>query len=96
MPGEDEAAGSEKVGDDMEGAGAAGRGITDQADIDNAVDDSRRAADNAAWSRRSQVLQRYLPRPTVVNNSILRPAAQAQGVSVTDLQKVGYFYAHFL
>nr|SVE74997.1 EOG090X02CC [Daphnia dolichocephala] len=76
------------------GSGAAGDGevagtyisIEDQADIDARIEAERKKQREAELKRRSQALQRSLPRPHEVNNAILRPANSSDS-SLSDLQK---------
>ncbi|VDD82820.1 unnamed protein product [Mesocestoides corti] len=79
---------TESVDLDATGAGTAVR-LADQAELDRQSAEARAAAADAAWSRRSHALQRGLPRPTTINNSILRPppTTPAEAMSLTDLQK---------
>lgn len=75
-------------------AGALGEGetpgtyvsIEDQADIDARIEAERKKQREAELKRRSQVLQRDLPRPIEVNNAILRPA-NTSDASLSELQK---------
>lgn len=60
--------------------------VADQAEIDRAAAEARTAAQKAAWAKRSEALKRGLPRPTAVNNSVLRPTDDDS--SLTDIQKV--------
>lgn len=70
-------------------------GVTEQMDIDNVVEDqadidaryvAKDKADRAAeLARRSQVIQRDLPRPLDINTTILRPPSEMN--NLTDLQK---------
>ncbi|XP_054163592.1 cell division cycle 5-like protein [Oppia nitens] len=60
--------------------------IEDQADIDARREANRLAAIEAERKRQSQAVQRDLPRPSDINNSILRPGAHTDP-QVTDLQK---------
>ncbi|VDL94930.1 unnamed protein product, partial [Schistocephalus solidus] len=88
MPDEGQLNDLESVDLDAEAAasGTAAK-IADQADLDKQTEKEREAAAAAAWSRRSQALQRSLPRPTAVNRSVLRPPTTSD-MSLTDLQKV--------
>jgi len=82
--------------DEMEDANAAtaadrdGQGtyahIEDQADIDARIETERIKQREEELKRRSQALQRNLPRPNDVNNAILRPSNTVES-SLTDLQK---------
>uniref|UniRef100_A0A0V0J3I9 Cell division cycle 5-like protein n=1 Tax=Schistocephalus solidus TaxID=70667 RepID=A0A0V0J3I9_SCHSO len=87
MPDEGQLNDLESVDLDAEAAasGTAAK-IADQADLDKQTEKEREAAAAAAWSRRSQALQRSLPRPTAVNRSVLRPPTTSD-MSLTDLQK---------
>ncbi|KAM7540285.1 hypothetical protein Aperf_G00000045409 [Anoplocephala perfoliata] len=83
MPDEEEAEAS--LSEQVEGSeGTSGR-VADQAEVDRAAAEARAAAADAAWAKRSHALQRGLPRPTAVNNGVLRPPAEE--ASLTDLQK---------
>ncbi|KAL3315402.1 CDC5 cell division cycle 5-like protein [Cichlidogyrus casuarinus] len=55
----------------------------DQAEIDRRRNEQAEEAEKIAWAKRSLSLQRALPRPCDVNQSVLRP----QDPSFTDLQK---------
>lgn len=61
--------------------------IPDQADLDHIDAESRAAMADAEWAERSASLRRGLPRPTVVNHSILRPPPQPSEPLLTDLQR---------
>ncbi|KAL5960739.1 Cell division cycle 5-like protein [Taenia solium] len=63
--------------------------VADQAEVDREAAEARKAAADAAWAKRSQALRRGLPRPTAVNNAVLRPppSTPAEELSLTDLQK---------
>lgn len=67
--------------------------VADQAEVDREAAEARKAAADAAWAKRSQALRRGLPRPTAVNNAVLRPppSTPAEELSLTDLQKVIVF-----
>ena len=67
--------------------------VEDQADIDARIETERTKQREAQLKRRSQTLQRGLPRPHQVNNSILRPA-NTRGLSLTDLQKAEELIKH--
>jgi len=67
--------------------------VEDQADIDARIETERRKQREAELKRRSQTLQRGLPRPHEVNNSILRPANTPE-LSLTDLQKAEELIKH--
>nr|SVE75628.1 EOG090X02CC [Daphnia hispanica] len=60
--------------------------VEDQADIDSRIEAERKKQREAELKRRSQALQRSLPRPHEVNNAILRPANSSDS-SLSDLQK---------
>nr|CAG4638299.1 EOG090X02CC [Cyclestheria hislopi] len=60
--------------------------VEDQADIDARIETERRKQRELELKRRSQTLQRGLPRPQEVNNSIVRPTGAADP-SLNDLQK---------
>nr|SVE70296.1 EOG090X02CC [Daphnia similis]SVE70920.1 EOG090X02CC [Daphnia similis]SVE71551.1 EOG090X02CC [Daphnia similis] len=60
--------------------------VEDQADIDARIEAERKKQREAELKRRSQALQRSLPRPHEVNNAILRPANSSDS-SLSDLQK---------
>ncbi|CAH8647209.1 unnamed protein product [Dicrocoelium dendriticum] len=74
----------------LELGGTAAR-VADQADLDRLREKERAAAAEAAWSKRSQVVRRSLPRPSDINHTVLRtfPASQTpqQESSMTDLQR---------
>ena len=59
--------------------------IEDQADIDNQSAEQFRLRREAELKRRSQAVQRDLPRPTDMNHSVLRPLNSDP--PLTDLQK---------
>lgn len=59
--------------------------VEDQADIDARIVAEEKAIREAELARRSQVIQRELPRPLDINTTILRPSSDMQGL--TDLQK---------
>lgn len=63
--------------------------VADQAEVDREAAEARKAAADAAWAKRSRALQRGLPRPTFVNNAVLRPppSTPAEEISLTDQQK---------
>nr|VZI36682.1 unnamed protein product [Spirometra erinaceieuropaei] len=87
MPDEDQLNDLESVDLDADGAaGGTAAKVADQADLDKQTEREREAAAAAAWLRRSQALQRSLPRPTAVNRSVLRPPTTSD-MSLTDLQK---------
>lgn len=95
MPDEEVGEGADGEGDaslaaEAGGAGGTAAHTTDQAELDRLAAESRAAAADAAWKRRSLTLQRALPRPTAINNSVLRPppSTHAEAMSLTDLQRV--------
>lgn len=57
----------------------------DQADIDARIFAEDKAMRAAELAKRSQVIQRALPRPLDINTTILRPSGEMQGL--TELQK---------
>lgn len=59
--------------------------IEDQADVDARIVAEEKATRAAELARRSQVIQRDLPRPLDINTTILRPTSDMQGL--TDLQR---------
>ena len=60
--------------------------VEDQADIDARIEADRKSKLEKELKRRSQSLQRGLPRPQEVNNTILRPS-HSSDASLTDLQR---------
>ncbi|VDO03443.1 unnamed protein product [Rodentolepis nana] len=83
MPDSEEA--ESVLSEQVEGSEGTSAHIADQAELDREAAQARAAAADAAWAKRSQALQRSLPRPTVVNDSVLRPPTEEPGL--TDLQK---------
>lgn len=83
MPDEEETEAS--LPEQVEGSEGTSAQVADQAEVDRAAAEARAAAADAAWAKRSHALQRGLPRPTAVNNGVLRPPAEEAGL--TDLQK---------
>lgn len=83
MPDDEEA--ESVLSEQVEGSEGTSAHIADQAEVDRAAAQARAAAADAAWAKRSHALQRGLPRPTAVNDSVLRSAAEEPGL--TDLQK---------
>uniref|UniRef100_A0A183ATT9 Myb_Cef domain-containing protein n=1 Tax=Echinostoma caproni TaxID=27848 RepID=A0A183ATT9_9TREM len=71
-------------------SGTAAR-IADQSDLDRLREKQQEAEAQAAWSKRSQVVRRGLPRPAEINHSILRsvPPTQTpqQESALSDLQR---------
>ena len=59
--------------------------VEDQADIDNQTAEEYRKRREAEFKRRSQPVQRDLPRPTDMNHSVLRPLNSDPPLS--DLQR---------
>lgn len=59
--------------------------VEDQADIDARLSLEKKEREAKELALRSQVIQRYLPRPQEVNMSVLRPPHESH--SLTDLQK---------
>lgn len=59
--------------------------IEDQSDSDMRLIEEKRSHDIAEMARRSQVIQRNLPRPIEINTTILRPPTDMVGL--TDLQR---------
>lgn len=55
--------------------------IEDQADIDMRIREEIRLTEAAEMSRRSQVIQKKLPRPYEINTTILRPLTDMVGLS---------------
>lgn len=68
-----------------EGSSSAGAIIEDQADIDARIIAEGKAAEDAELAKRSQVIQKHLPRPLDINTTILRPPSEMVGL--TDVQK---------
>merc|ERR1719188_2938908 len=60
-------------GEDVEMADDANTWIEDQADLDQQTEEEYRARREKELRRRSQAVQRDLPRPTDMNDSVLRP-----------------------
>nr|CAG4640684.1 EOG090X02CC [Eulimnadia texana] len=58
--------------------------VEDQADIDARIEAERKKQREAELRRRSQAMQRDLPRPVEINQSVLRPATDG---AITDLQR---------
>nr|CDS27785.1 cell division cycle 5 protein [Hymenolepis microstoma] len=83
MPDNEEA--ESVLSEQVEGSEGTSAHIADQAELDRAAAQARAEAADTAWAKRSQALQCGLPRPTVVNDSVLRPPAEEPGL--TDLQK---------
>ncbi|KAM3177262.1 hypothetical protein ACTXT7_004874 [Hymenolepis weldensis] len=83
MPDDEEA--ESVLSEQVEGSEGTSAHIADQAEVDRAAAQARAAAADAAWAKRSHALQRGLPRPTAINDSVLRSAAEEPGL--TDLQK---------
>ena len=71
VPEDEEAAGG--GANDVEMADDANTWIEDQADIDQQTEEEYRARREKELRRRSQAVQRDLPRPTDMNDSVLRP-----------------------
>ena len=70
VPENEEAGGG---GEDVEMADDANTWIEDQADLDQQTEEEYRARREKELRRRSQAVQRDLPRPTDMNDSVLRP-----------------------
>ena len=70
VPENEEAGGG---GEDVEMADDANTWIEDQADLDQQTEEEYRARRERELRRRSQAVQRDLPRPTDMNDSVLRP-----------------------
>lgn len=70
---------------DTNETGANEPSVEDQADIDARIIADEEAANAAELARRSQAIQRKLPRPLEINTAILRPSTEMTGL--TDLQK---------
>ena len=70
VPENEEAGGG---GEDVEMADDADTWIEDQADLDQLTEEEYRARREKELRRRSQAVQRDLPRPTDMNDSVLRP-----------------------
>nr|CAG4649149.1 EOG090X02CC [Scapholeberis mucronata]SVE93491.1 EOG090X02CC [Scapholeberis mucronata] len=60
--------------------------VEDQADIDSRIEAERKKQMELELKRRSQALQRRLPRPHEINNAVLRPA-NTSDLSLNDLQR---------
>jgi pre-mRNA-splicing factor CDC5/CEF1 len=72
-------------GGNVEMADDANTWIEDQADVDHQTEDEYRAKREKELRKRSQAVQRDLPRPTDMNDSVLRPLNSDP--PLTDLQK---------
>ncbi|KAG5454877.1 CDC5 cell division cycle 5-like protein [Clonorchis sinensis] len=74
----------------LDAGGTASR-IADRADLDRLREMEQAAAEQTAWSKRSQVVRRSLPRPADINHTVLRsvPTSQTpqQEGAITDLQR---------
>lgn len=66
--------------------------IEDQADVDARKIAARKEEREKELAKRSQTIQRSLPRPTEVNTKILRPPSEKQGLN--DLQKAEELIKH--
>uniref|UniRef100_A0A1I8M1Y0 Myb-like DNA-binding protein n=1 Tax=Musca domestica TaxID=7370 RepID=A0A1I8M1Y0_MUSDO len=66
--------------------------IEDQADVDARIVAEQEAKRKRELEKRSQVIQRTLPRPTEVNTKILRPPTDKQ--NLTELQKAEELIKH--
>uniref|UniRef100_A0A914USF7 Pre-mRNA splicing factor component Cdc5p/Cef1 C-terminal domain-containing protein n=1 Tax=Plectus sambesii TaxID=2011161 RepID=A0A914USF7_9BILA len=69
--------------DDAETVDTSAEWVEDASDVDEKRRDRIRKQHEAEWKRQSHAVQRELPRPVDVNDSILRPTSQISG----DLQK---------
>lgn len=66
--------------------------IEDQADVDARIVAEQEAKRKRELEKRSQVIQRALPRPTEVNTKILRPSSDKE--NLTELQKAEELIKH--
>ena len=66
--------------------------VEDQADVDARIIADQEAKRKKELEKRSQVIQRALPRPTEVNTKILRPPSDKQ--NLTELQKAEELIKH--
>ncbi|CAG2106212.1 unnamed protein product, partial [Medioppia subpectinata] len=73
--------------EDMDESADAGLSVEDQADLDDQRERRRLEALEEERRRQSQPVQRQLPRPADVNNSILRTGAQAADPQMSAIQR---------